>query len=116
MLPMAEAEWPQALRAGRPLATSLALWAFMLGFTLDDLHLVRLPLLYAGLAGAVLVYAFAPPFLAARALRRARRDRPDAPGDALDSAVAFRRATLALTVAALVGWLVLFSNGRTPRW
>lgn len=109
-------EWRRALAAGKAAATAGSLLVFVAGITLDDLHLVRFPLLYVGIVAAVAVYAFAPPVLASRILARAHADAPDARGPRVEGALLRRRAGLATTIVLLLAWLVLFSSGRTPRW
>lgn len=106
------------MAAGKATATTLAILLFVLGLTLDDLHLFRLPALYVGAALAVLVYAFAPVVVASRLVAHARADEPDADHAAarLEQAVLHRRVGLGFTVFLFVVWLVLFSSGRTPRW
>lgn len=108
--------WAAALACGRASSTALALVLFVAAFTLDDLHLLRVPALYVGLALAVVAYAAGPPLLAARLLDRLAADAHPDPGHAVQGALVRRRVSLALTVALLVGWLVLFSSGATPRW
>lgn len=108
--------WPSAAKAGRAASTSWALALFVLGVTLDDLHAFRLPMIYVGAAAAIAAYAFAPPWLAGRLL--ARLDDAPAPERParLEASLLRRRATLAVTVAGFLVWLVLFASSRTPRW
>lgn len=111
-----DAVWTGALKAGRPAATALCLALFVLGVTLDDLHVFRAPMLYVGAIAAVLAYALAPVWFAARIAARLD-EAPEAERAArLDAMLLRRRATLALSIGAFVVWLVLFSSGLTPRW
>lgn len=110
-----EAAYPKALRAGKTLASITALWLFVLGVSLDDLHLVRLPMLWIGAAAAILAFALLPVWFAARLMDRVGRDDPHAPDAAIDLSLQRRRAGLAFTIGGFVLWLVLFSSGRTPR-
>lgn len=111
-------QWTRAMSAGKATATTYAVLLFVLGLTLDDLHLFRLPALYVGSALAVAVYAFAPPLVASRLIAVARADEPDADHAAarLEQALLHRRVALGFVAVLFVVWLVLFSSGSTPRW
>jgi hypothetical protein len=98
------------------MATSLCLALFVLGITLDDLHLFRLPMLYLGALAAIFAYAFAPLWLADRLATRVEDAEPAERARRLASAKLRRQAVLALSIALFLAWLVLFSSGRTPRW
>lgn len=112
-----EAElWSRAVSAAKASATAAALVLFVLGLTLDDMHLFRVSMAYVGAIAAVLAYALLPPILAHRLVRRAQVDSPEAPGLLLETSIVRRRAGLGLTVVLFVLWLVLFSSGVTPRW
>lgn len=111
-----DAQWTAALRAGRPLATALALVLFVAGITLDDLHIFRLPMIYVGAGAAILCYALAPVWLGARLASRMDEVPAEERDARLASVLLRRRAALVLSGALLVVWLVLFSSGRTPRW
>ena len=108
--------WRSALAAARPEATSLCLAIFVLGITLDDLHLFRLPMLYLGALGAIFAYAFAPLWFADRLASRVEECAIGEQARRLDGAKLRRRALLAVSIVLFLVWLVLFSSGRTPRW
>lgn len=102
------------MAAGKAMASALTLMVFVVGLTLDDLHLLRFPLLYPATGLAIVTYAFTPPWLASRLLARVSR-RPGA-ASGIEGALVRRRAFLGFAVALFVVWLVMFSAGRTPRW
>lgn len=108
--------WPVAARAGRASATTVCLALFVAGVTLDDCHVFRLPMIYVGALAAVAAFAFAPPWIALRVLSRVSEAPQDERPRRLDASLLRRRALLGLTIVAFLGWLVLFSSGRTPRW
>lgn len=111
-----DATWTAALRAGKPLASALALVLFVGGITLDDLHVFRLPMIYVGAAAAILCYALAPIWFAARLASRLDEVPEGERVSRIEGALLRRRATLGLAVGAFALWLVAFSSGRTPRW
>lgn len=111
-----DALWPRALAGGRALATALTLMIFVAALTVNDLRLYRFQAAFWGAGLAAMVFGFAPPFFAGRLLSRAMADAPETPGTWLEGALMRRRAVLALCVVLLIGWLIFFSGGRTPRW
>lgn len=111
-----DSTWAGALRAGRPAATALCLLLFVAGVTLDDLHVFRAPMIYVGAIAAILAYALAPIWIATRLAARLDEAPETERAARLDAMLLRRRATLAVSVAAFLVWLVLFSSGLTPRW
>lgn len=104
-----------ALVASRGRAFALALLAFVLGFSLDDLQVYRFPAYLLGLAVSFLLVAFGPLLLARRF---ARRFSADALPTYLARVARTKRAghlALLATVLGFVAWLVIFSTG-VPPW
>lgn len=117
MEPWEAALWPRLLAAGRATGTALCLAVFAATLTLHDLHVLRVSPLWPGAALAVAAFGLAPPLVARRLGARIARDEPaDKAPLAVEGALLWRRALLGVTLALFVGWLVLFTSGRTPRW
>lgn len=113
--PLAPDRLEAALGAEHGRAVALALLAFVVGFSVDDLRVFRFPGWLLGGALALLLLAFGPLVLARRLARRFAAD-----DDRAFAARAGRRrrfGALLVLVASLatVAWLVLFSSG-VPPW
>ncbi len=91
------------------------LLAFMLGFSVDDLHVLRYPGWVLGLAAAVLLVSLGPIW---HGVMRARNLRPLNDADFASAMLSTtRRGKLSLVVVAIVAtfWMIVFSEG-VPPW
>lgn len=106
--------WREATRYTRGLVLAEALVAIMLGFTADDLGLLRVPGYLAGLGIAFVALSFGGLFHGARLSHRLTVVPPDEEEEHLQRYRA--RGRLAAVVAAIVFlvWLVFFSQGVAP--
>ena len=104
-----------ALQARKSRALALAVLLFVLGFSLDDLRVLRVPGYLVGLGGALLAIAVGPLLMA----RRLALDHLDEPVQEFQVRCARVRRLGALALvgalAGLVVWLVYFSSG-VPPW
>lgn len=103
------------MAAQRSLAMAAALAAFVAGFSLDDLRVLRAPAYLAGIAAALLLVAFGPLWMG-RSFAAQRRDL-DAGAFAAAAAQRRRLGSLTLLATAVLGlaWLAVFSSG-VPPW
>jgi len=103
------------LQSQRSRAIAYALLAFIVGFSLDDLRVLRLPGYLVGVGLAVALWAFGPLHLG----RRFAYDRLGLDMPAFEAAAhrSRRLGSLGLLLAILIlaGWLVIFSTG-VPPW
>lgn len=103
------------MKATRGLAIAEALALIVLGFTLDDLGLLRFPGYVLATAGAILVLAGGRLVHGRTLSRRIAVHAAEDPQAALDAAKL--RNTLAAVAAAIgfLAWLVVFASG-VPPW
>lgn len=104
-----------ALTAVRAKAFALAVVVFILGFSLDDLHILRVPSYLVGSLLALFLIALGPLVMGRRFAVRNRNDSPERFQVHASNA---GRAGLLLRMGALflaVAWLVAFSAG-VPPW
>ncbi len=103
------------MRAARGLSLAAAILLFMVGMTIDDLHVLRVPAYLVAGGGALLLVAFGPLWLGRR---QARRD-PGASDAVFQRRVEdrrrFGRLQLLAVGLAFAVWLVFFSVG-VPPW
>jgi len=103
------------LQSQRSRAIAYALLAFIVGFSLDDLRVLRLPGYLVGVGLAVALWAFGPLHLG----RRFAYDRLGLDMPAFEAAAHRSRRLgslgLLLAILLLAGWLVIFSTG-VPPW
>ncbi len=110
---------PERFEAGisakRSVALAAAITTFVLGFSVDDLHVLRWPAYLVGSLAALTIVAIGPLVLGRRF---AMAHRADDDGGFHLRALRARRAgaiALLLSLLGLVAWLVVFSSG-VPPW
>lgn len=104
-----------AVKTTRGLVVAEALLLLLVGFTLDDLSLLRFPGYAIGAVGAVVVLAAGRLWHGRNLARRITVHALEDERDALDAA-RLRNALFAVAaVLVFVGWLVFFSAG-VPPW
>lgn len=113
--PIEAARLEAAVVARRPAALALALLVFLVGFSVDDLRVLRLPGYLVG-AGLAFLLILLGPLAMGRSLAMAWPDEP-LPEFQARAGRARRLGLLRLLGAAVafVGWLVVFSAG-VPPW
>lgn len=105
----------QAVSATRALVLAEALIVLMVGFTLDDLDLLRIPGFMAGLGLAILILAVGGLVHGHRLSSRLASKPPDEVADRLEAYRA-RTRLIALVVGLIfLVWLAFFSLG-VPPW
>ena len=104
-----------AVVARRPAALSLALLVFLVGFSVDDLRVLRLPGYLVG-ASLALLLILVGPLTMGRTFAQAWREEPSADFQARVGRVR-RLGLLQLlgTAVVFVAWLIVFSAG-VPPW
>lgn len=113
--PIEPARLAIAVQSRRPTALSLALLMFIIGFSMDDLRVLRLPAYLVGSSLALLTFV-AGPLVMGRTTALFHLDEPLAEFEALAGRNK-RWANLGLLAVALftVVWFVVFSSG-VPPW
>lgn len=113
--PIEPARLEAAIQSRRAYVLSGALMAFLVGFTLDDLRVLRWPAYLVGGALALALFIVGP-MVAGRRLANRHLDEP-LPDFQARAARSRRigRFVLLATALAFVSWLVVFSEG-VPPW
>lgn len=108
--------WNAASHVGRLRAVPWALATFILGFTLDDLRMLRVPAALTATVAATVLLAAGPALFARGPFQRARHMTPADAMLYLDRMKTRTGLLVAGSILATVGWLVLLGNHLTPRW
>lgn len=104
-----------ALQATRPLVIAEALIVVLIGFSIDDLAVLRLPGFLVGLAAAILVFVFAGLLHGVRWSEVIRGKSVEGRAAWLRRRQSAGRASLLLVSLLFAAWLVVFSSG-VPPW
>lgn len=108
--------YEEAIHAVRPHVAAKILWVFIIGFSIDDLLVMRIPSAWLALAMALYLGVFGGLQQGRILARRRAYIKDDA--DFKNKMRSIRRAgqlTLIFTVIAFLGWLMLFASG-VPPW
>lgn len=113
--PSATERLHRAVSSTRGLVIAEALVALMVGFTADDLELLRFPGYILGLSAAFLLLSAGGLLHGWHLNRRLEGEDEDTVDDRLRAVRSRGRLAAVLAAIAFVGWLVLFSQG-VPPW